>query len=135
MESSITRWSSISANLLVRGQYVVRGLLASSFVKESLSSPKLVGFLGVLVLLASLIKQYFHPEISTENARRKATKLKAMIRDKNALYVLVASFISLTDFNYPLASVEGRFDPRPVAFKGCKERWRPAIAKLHPQKP
>jgi transcriptional regulator with GAF, ATPase, and Fis domain len=76
---SAARWSTISGNMLTVGQYVIGGLLASSFIQESLS-PKLVGFLGVLVLLASLIKQHFHPEQSAESARKKAAQLKALIR-------------------------------------------------------
>lgn len=76
---SSEKWSRISGNSLTVGQYVIGGLLASSFVQESLSS-KVVGFLGILVLLASLIKQHFHPELSAEKAQKKAAQLKALIR-------------------------------------------------------
>jgi hypothetical protein len=73
------RIAKISSNLLNGGQYVIGGLLASSFVQESLS-PRSVGVLGVLVLIASLFKQQFHPELNAEDARKKASKLQALVR-------------------------------------------------------
>jgi hypothetical protein len=74
--STIARWSSHS---LTVAQYVIGGVLASSFIQESLS-PKLVGGMGVLVLIASLFKQQFHPEINAEFARKKASQLQGFIR-------------------------------------------------------
>jgi hypothetical protein len=71
--------ASISNNALTVAQYVIGGVLASSFVQESLS-PKWVGLLGVLVLIASLVKQQFHPELNAEDARKKVSRLKALIR-------------------------------------------------------
>src|SRR5579864_3843459 len=73
-QTSSARWSTISGNFLSVAQYIIGGLLASSFVQESLS-PRLVGSLGLLVLLASLIKQHFHPEVGADNARNKAAHL------------------------------------------------------------
>lgn len=40
----------------------------------------IVGFLGVLVLIASLIKQHFHPDATARDATQKVGKLKALIR-------------------------------------------------------
>jgi hypothetical protein len=54
-------------------------VLASSFVQASLSS-KWVGALGILVLIASLFKQQFHPELNAESSRRKASRTQALIR-------------------------------------------------------
>jgi hypothetical protein len=94
---SASKWSRRSANLLTIGQYIIGGLLASSFVQESLS-PRTVGFLGVLVLLASLIKQRFRPEISAEIAIRKAAELKALIRTtEDRLAILEAKIASGQD--------------------------------------
>lgn len=71
--------AKISSNLLTVGQYVVGGVLASSFVQEALT-PKLVGALGVLVLVASLVKQQFHPDLTAADSGRKALQFKALIR-------------------------------------------------------
>jgi hypothetical protein len=71
--------SKTTSTLLVIGQYIIGGVLASSFIQESLT-PKLVGCLGVVVLIASLFRQQFHPEINAEDARKKASQLKALIR-------------------------------------------------------
>jgi hypothetical protein len=76
---SIQKWSKIAAHLLTIAQYIIGGVLASSFVQESLT-PKWVGALGVVVLIASLFKQQFHPEINAEDARRTASKLQALVR-------------------------------------------------------
>jgi hypothetical protein len=70
------RWSG---HLLTFGQYVIGGVLASSFVQQALT-PAAVGFLGVLVLLASLIKQQFHPDVRASQAAQTVSKLRALIR-------------------------------------------------------
>jgi hypothetical protein len=75
---SIRKWSSVSSHFLTISQYVIGGALASSFVQETLS-PKWVGGLGVLVLVASLFKQQFHPEINSERAGSKSYRLKSLI--------------------------------------------------------
>jgi hypothetical protein len=87
------------------GQYIVGGLLASSFVQESLS-PKLVGSLGLLVLIASLIKQHFHPELSVQNATTKAAQLKALIRrSEHQLAILDAKVASGQDHTDAMISL------------------------------
>ena len=70
-------WSSYS---LTFGQYIIGGVLATSFIQQQLS-PNIIGFFGVLVVLASLIKQHYHPEVSAKVASQKAAKLQALIRD------------------------------------------------------
>jgi hypothetical protein len=72
-------------------------VLASSFVQESLK-PKWVGVFGVVVLIASLFKQQFHPEINAENARKNASKLQALVRSsEDQLAVLDAKIASGQD--------------------------------------
>lgn len=91
------RIARISSNLLTVGQYIIGGVLASSFVQESLS-PKSVGLLGILVLIASLVKQQFHPELNAENARKKTSQLQALIRtSEDQLTILDAKIASGQD--------------------------------------
>ena len=73
------KWSKLSSNLLIIGQYIIGGVLASSFIQESLN-PKWVGALGVLVLIASLVRQQFHPELNADSSKRKAARTQALIR-------------------------------------------------------
>jgi hypothetical protein len=66
-------------------------------VQESLSS-KSVGLLGVLVLVSSLLKQQFHPELNAENARKKASQLQALVRtSEDQLTILDAKIASGQD--------------------------------------
>lgn len=96
-ERSARRWSTVSANLLTVSQYVIGGVLASSFVQEALS-PRVVGLLGVLVLVASLIKQHFHPEQSAASSQRKYAQLKALIRtSEDQLTILDAKIVAGQD--------------------------------------
>jgi hypothetical protein len=74
--AQVLKWSS---NSLAFGQYVIGGVLASSFVQQSLNT-NLVGLLGVLVLIASLVKQQYHPELKADEASRKASRLQILIR-------------------------------------------------------
>lgn len=67
----IEKWSKRSSNLLVMSQYIIGGVLASSFV-QGLLNPPWVGVLGVLVLVASLFKQQF-PLYSTKELPRGRT--------------------------------------------------------------
>jgi hypothetical protein len=96
-QTGSAKTSKISDTLLTVGQYVIGGVLASSFVQESLS-PKSVGLLGVLVLVASLVKQQFHPELKAEEARKRASKLQALIRtSEDQLTILDAKIASGQD--------------------------------------
>jgi len=52
----------IASLLLTSAQFLVGGLLASSFVQQSLDK-SVIGMLGLLVLTSSLIRQYYRPEL------------------------------------------------------------------------
>jgi hypothetical protein len=78
-QKSVAWWSSLASVLLTVGQYIVGGLLASSFVQSSLT-PRLVGVLGLIVLFASICKQHFHPEVNAADAKAKAGQLRALVR-------------------------------------------------------
>ena len=54
-QQSLARWSRWSANFLTFGQYVIGGVMATSFVQKALS-PEIVGIFGVLVVVASLFE-------------------------------------------------------------------------------
>jgi hypothetical protein len=102
------RVARISNNALTVAQYVIGGVLASSFVQESLT-PKWVGFLGVLVLIASLVKQQFHPELNAEDARKKALRLKALIRiSEDELAVIGAKMASGDDHSDAMIALLNR---------------------------
>ncbi len=73
------RASLWSARSLTFGQYVIGGVLASSFVQQK-TSPQIIGVLGILVLLASLITQHYHPEVAAKVASQKAEQLKDLLR-------------------------------------------------------
>jgi preprotein translocase subunit SecF len=99
------RISSWSSNLLTVAQYVIGGVLASSFVQESLT-PKWVGALGVLVLVASLFKQQFHPEIDAEQARKKSAQAVALVRSsEDRLAILDAKTSSGEDHSDAMAKL------------------------------
>ena len=74
--SRTNRWTSGS---LTFGQYIIGGLLASSFVQQSLNK-ELVGVLGLLVLVSSLMYQHFRPDIQLRGALGRAHRLRALIR-------------------------------------------------------
>jgi hypothetical protein len=70
----------LAGSLLTFSQVVIGGILTSSFVQQSLSKD-LVGILGLIVLAASLVRQYSRPEVLFLGARQRAAQLKALIRD------------------------------------------------------
>ncbi|HYJ03681.1 MAG TPA: hypothetical protein VEX43_00990 [Chthoniobacterales bacterium] len=74
--ASANRWMS---TFLITGQYIVGGLLASSFIQQSLAK-EIVGALGVVVLLSSLIYQRFRPDMRFRGASRRVYRLTALIR-------------------------------------------------------
>ena len=79
-QESIAKWNGRANTSLTFGQYVVGGVLASSFVQESLT-PQVVGFLGVLVLVSSLVHQRYRPDLQASGARQRVMKLRALIRE------------------------------------------------------
>ncbi|HEY3973905.1 MAG TPA: hypothetical protein VGM18_12945 [Candidatus Sulfotelmatobacter sp.] len=78
-EESSAKVSRILSGSLTFAQVVIGGVLASSFVQEALP-PKTVGIFGVLVLIASLVKQQYRPDVDAEQAQQKSSKLQALIR-------------------------------------------------------
>ena len=87
-QQSLARWSRWSANSLTFGQYVIGGVMATSFVQKSLS-PEIVGVFGVLVVAASLLKQHYHPDINAQNAAQRAGQLEALIRQSEDRLVVI----------------------------------------------
>ncbi|EKV00204.1 hypothetical protein Lepto7375DRAFT_2307 [Leptolyngbya sp. PCC 7375] len=87
-QESIARLNSWSDSLLTFGQYIIGGLLASSFIQDS--APKqVVGILGVLVLLSSLIRQRYRPDIKAVGAKRRVALIRSFIREvEDNLYAL-----------------------------------------------
>jgi hypothetical protein len=97
------RSSALASNLLSVAQYVIGGVLASSFVQESLT-PKWVGALGVLVLIASLFRQQFHPELDAEVSRKKVGAITGLIRlSEDQLAILDAKTASGQDHTDAMA--------------------------------
>lgn len=70
----------VANSLLAFSQFVVGGLLASSFLQDTLSK-QLVGALGLLVLFSSLVRQHYRPEVQFLGARKRAARLKSAIRE------------------------------------------------------
>jgi hypothetical protein len=73
----INLWAN---RIFIGGQYVIGGLLATSFVQTSLS-PAWAGFLGLVVLLSQIIRQRYNPEANVILARQKTNKLQELIRE------------------------------------------------------
>jgi hypothetical protein len=69
----------IADTLLTIGQFIVGGLLASSFLQEKLPR-EMVGFLGLIVLGSSLLRQHFRPDAELAGCRQRAVQLKLLIR-------------------------------------------------------
>jgi nanoRNase/pAp phosphatase (c-di-AMP/oligoRNAs hydrolase) len=70
----------VGGGMLTFGQFIVGGLLASSFLQEQ-TSKTLIGILGLLVLASSIIRQHYQPESSSLAAHERAIELKAVIRE------------------------------------------------------
>ena len=77
---SVARWAGRSNGLLIFGQVVIGGVLATSFVQLQLD-PSIVSLLGVLVLVSSLIHQQFRPDLKNRGARRRVAKLTHLLRE------------------------------------------------------
>lgn len=77
---SLAKAHRIGGGSLTFGQFIVGGLLASSFVQDH-TSKTLIGVLGLLVLASSIIRQHYKPESSSIAARERAVKLKSIIRE------------------------------------------------------
>jgi hypothetical protein len=91
-----------SARSLTFGQYVIGGVLASSFIQQK-TSPQIIGVLGILVLLASLITQHYHPEVAAKMASQKAEQLKDLLRrSEDCLVAFEATMDTDSDDPTPL---------------------------------
>jgi hypothetical protein len=77
---TLARAHRIGGGSLTFGQFIVGGLLASSFVQDH-TTKTLIGLLGLLVLASSIIRQHYKPESSSVAARERAVTLKAVIRE------------------------------------------------------
>jgi len=73
---SLYKYASAS---LTFSQFVVGGILASSFVADALSKT-VIGILGLLVLASSLLNQHFRPAILHKAAAAKVYRLKTLRR-------------------------------------------------------
>ncbi|BDP30177.1 hypothetical protein [Vibrio vulnificus] len=83
-QKSLAKWQGLSATLLTISQYVVGGVLTTSFIQDMLSS-QVVGFLGLLVLISSLIHQHFRPDLKVRFAKERIvilTDLERVIEDE-----------------------------------------------------
>ena len=78
-QEACSTWNARANGSLTFGQYVVGGVLATSFVQETLSN-QTIGLLGVLVLISSLIHQTYRPDLQSRGARERVTRLRRLIR-------------------------------------------------------
>ena len=76
----MARWHKSAALLLTFSQFIVGGVLASSFAQQSVS-PSIMGALGLLVLMASLVRQHYQPDVESAAARARVTRLRALLRE------------------------------------------------------
>ena len=77
-QEAMAKWNCRAAASLTFSQYIVGGILATSFVQEALPR-EVVGFLGLLVLVSSLVHHRYRPDIYSRGARERAVELKALI--------------------------------------------------------
>jgi hypothetical protein len=89
----VSRAYRFASSVLTFGQFIVGGLLATSFLQESLSK-SLVGGLGLLVLVSSLVRQYYRPEVHAFRAREKVARLKALVRKAEDQLFLIEENVS-----------------------------------------
>jgi hypothetical protein len=89
----LSRWAN---NSLFFGQYVIGGAMATSFIQKTLS-PTIVGVFGVLVVVASLVKQHYHPETNAQSASQRASQLDTLIRQGEDRLVVIETTIQNGD--------------------------------------
>jgi hypothetical protein len=77
-QEAIVKWNGRASASLTFGQYIIGGLLASAFVQQSLTA-QVVGSLGVLVLVSSLVHQHYRPDLQASGARQRMARLRALI--------------------------------------------------------
>jgi hypothetical protein len=87
-QKKVASLNGMADSYLTFGQYIVGGVLASSFIQESFSS-QVTGAFGILVLLSSLIRQRYRPDIKAVGAKRRIVSLRSFIREvEDNLYTL-----------------------------------------------
>lgn len=62
--------------------------MATSFVQKSLS-PDIIGVFGVLVVVSSLLKQHYHPEVNAQTGLQRAHQLEGLIRQSEDRLVVI----------------------------------------------
>jgi hypothetical protein len=75
-QKNLYRYASAS---LVFAQFVVGGVLASSFIARNLNET-IVGVLGLLVLASSLVNQHFRPDLLHKVEAQKVYRLRTLKR-------------------------------------------------------
>jgi hypothetical protein len=76
----VERWAGRANGLLLFGQVVIGGVLASAFVQDHIDK-KMIGLLGLLVLVSSLVHQQFRPDLKQRGARRRVARLRQLLRE------------------------------------------------------
>ena len=77
--------ANVSSNSPAFGQYIVGGILATSFVQENMAEV-VVSFLGVLVLVSALIREQFKPDQQKAIASKVELVLKEQQRSVEDQY-------------------------------------------------
>ena len=81
-------FSQLSNGLLIFTQYVIGGLLLSSFVQQNFTSGT-IGSLGVVVLAATIVNQKFRPDLNASVSKTKVSWLfSTIIRVENRLALM-----------------------------------------------
>ena len=96
----IAKWSGRADGLLIFGQVVIGGVLASSIVQNELSKPT-IGLLGLMVLVASLVHKQFRPDLNSAAARRRAVLDRQLLRETEDAIL----FIQQREMGVPNAEV------------------------------
>ena len=79
--------NGIANILMVFGQSIIGAILTVSFVQTSLSQQNL-GIIGLLVLLATLLRQIYRPDEKGRSAKKRVVYLKWLIRKTENLMAL-----------------------------------------------
>lgn len=87
-QESTSKWQGFATTSLTFSQYIVGGVLTTSFIQDTLSS-QVVGLLGLLVLISSLIHQHFRPDLKARFAKERIVKLRSLVRSvENDLFAI-----------------------------------------------
>jgi hypothetical protein len=77
-EKSSARTTKFVSSILIFVQVVIGGVIATSFIQKQ--NPTILSLLGIVVLIATLLRQAYHPEIGAQQSKLKAEKLRSLIR-------------------------------------------------------